>query len=296
MNDAQRKAIRYLLRPFASPRRISDRAYMEALKRLDERALGEGAVEQMRHLLESLEFNEEGSSWKDPTRASEFVKMAKALHAARRISRQEYVLYAVGPVEHVHDGRWLDGAYDADLEPISNAIEQIERNHGLKEREYWRTKDAPAEYIRLNEQYEAILNSKFRDALIEFDLGDILAVWDHSPDEFRQLRERGRRSVFHRNEHALAIQDVVARLEKEARRAASAQAYSAAITALGAGVEGLLLLRCLQSRRKAVSIARKLPKLSRSTVADPSRWTFETLIEVCLAAGWLPPIESDLHP
>jgi hypothetical protein len=115
--------------------------------------------------------------------------------------------------------------------------------------------------------------------------------------EFKRLRERGRRSVFHRDELASSIRDIVVRYEEDARKAAFAGAYSAAVTLLGAGIEGLLILRCLRSNQKALRIAQELPKPLRSrarNLEDPSRWTFEVLIEVCLKAGWLRPVSTEI--
>ena len=109
------------------------------------------------------------------------------------------------------------------------------------------------------------------------------------------MRERGRRTVFHSNELILAIRDVVLRYEDEAKEAAKIGAYSAAIICLGAGIEGLLLFRCLRSKKKAGQISQTLLKRVRPrSPDDPTTWTFETLIEVCLKAGWLPPVETSL--
>lgn len=65
------------------------------------------------------------------------------------------------------------------------------------------------------------------------------------------------------------------------------------MTSLGAGVEGILLLRCLRSPQKAASVSKALPRRIRPRLSnDPGQWTFETLIETCLAAGWFQRVES----
>ena len=116
-----------------------------------------------------------------------------------------------------------------------------------------------------------------------------------SRDEFNQLRERGRRSVFHKKEYVHALRDIVIQHENDSRLAANAEAFSAAVTSFGAGIEGLLLLRCLRSPRKARSVASKLPKRIRPRRQDNAdKWTFETLIETCDAAGWLRPIGTTI--
>ena len=103
--------------------------------------------------------------------------------------------------------------------------------------------------------------------------------------------------MFHKEEHVDALRDIVLRYEDDARRAASAKAFSAAVTLLGAGVEGLLVLRCLRSRKKAARVSQNLSRRLRPRKGDdPMTWKFESLIEVCLRAGWLPPIETaSLH-
>jgi hypothetical protein len=101
--------------------------------------------------------------------------------------------------------------------------------------------------------------------------------------------------VFHKDEITSALKDIVVRYEEDAHRAASAKAYSAAITLLGAGLEGLLLLRCLRSKQKSLRVARALPKQQRPRFPDdPTKWSFETLIDTCLAAGWLPPVSTSV--
>jgi hypothetical protein len=37
---------------------------------------------------------------------------------------------------------------------------QIEKEHGLKDNEYWLTSDAPAEFLYENEKYEVVLRRK----------------------------------------------------------------------------------------------------------------------------------------
>jgi len=266
---------------------------MKALGTLDETALGEDLVRQLRGTLASDQRNKEKNRWKDPATAKKSVNLAEALYASRRISTQEFVFYAVNPVEGIHEARWLDGTYDAELRPIDGALNAIREQHGLEPDEYWLVGDAPDEYVRLETEYEAILDRKFIKTLEEFGLRELIQLRKENREKFDLLRERGRRSVFHRDELKLAIRDIALRYENEARQAANVGAYSAAIICLGAGIEGLLLLRCLQSKKKASRVARSLPsRIKPRSPDDPSGWSFETLIEVCLAAGWLPPVET----
>src|SRR6185436_19402096 len=83
--------------------------------------------------------------------------------------------------------------------------------------------------------------------------------------------------------------------EADARRAAAIGAYAAAVSLLGAGLEGLLLLRCLRSKKKAIRVAKSLPKADRpGKPTEPTTWRFDQLIDVCLKAGWLPRVNTNV--
>ena len=97
--------------------------------------------------------------------------------------------------------------------------------------------------------------------------------------------------MFHSDESLLAMRDIVYRYRQESRQAASAGAFSAAVTILGAAIEGTLALRCLKSEKKAKSIARQLVgKAKLHNPDDVMKWSFDNLVNVCDKAGWLSPI------
>jgi len=285
---------RKLLRPLARRGGGADRrALIAALQRLDDRALGEDILAQVREVVSKDRESRKSDAWKDPSTASRFVALARALYASRRISTQEYVYFAASPVHSVHEGRWLDGQYEKDLEGIHNAMDELRKAYGLSELEYWPVGEAPEEYARLDREYSAVLDRRFLETLREFGLNELGDLCERNTEEYDRLWERGRRSVFYQGELIPALRDVVIRYEEDARRAATAKGYSAAVTLLGAGVEGLLLLRCLRSKKKAGRTARELPKRFRPRYPDdPTTWNFDALIEVCFRAGWLPPVAS----
>jgi hypothetical protein len=234
-------------------------------------------------------------SWKDQASARRSAALAQALYAARRISRQEYVIFATYPVEGVHEARLMDGQYDDDVRKIAKEMAALEEKYGLGPSEFWPIGQAPKAYQRLSSQYDSAVDKRFVITLREFGLSDLADLRETNPDEFDRLRERGRRSVFHRDEVIPVLRDIVVQYETDARRAASARAYSAAVTLLGAGLEGLLLLRCLRSKRTALLVAGSLPKRLRPrSPDDPTTWSFETLIETCHTAGWLPPVSTSV--
>lgn len=287
---------RALLKPIARRRKYARDAkvVLTALSRLDERTIGTVLVENSRELISNRSSILRIKSWKDPVVAKQFVALIRALFNSRQISRPEYVFYVCFPVEAIHEERWIDGAYK-ELEPISQRLKEIAAEHGLGPDEYWPIGEGPAEHNELNDQYSAVLDSYLIKTLREFDLDDMANLREQDADEYKRLHERGRRAVFHTDEIVAVIRDIVVRYEGDATRAAIANAYSAAVILLGAAIEGLLLLRCLRSNKKAARVARKLPKRTRpKNLNDPTTWKFETLIEVCFQAGWLPPVSTSL--
>jgi hypothetical protein len=221
------------------------------------------------------------------------LNFVRALYASRRISTQEYVFFAASPLEALHDDRWLKKRYDDELTPIVTSIDAIRETHGLTRDEEWLPGEKPPECFRLEDEYTSILNLHFARTLREFRLDDLADLYEHNRHEFDRLRERGRRSTFHADELVPALRDIVVRYEEDARRAAAAGAYSAAVTLLAAGLEGLLVLRCLRSRNKATKVAQRLASRQRlRSLDDPTKWHFDRLIEVCLSAGWLPPVST----
>lgn len=212
------------------------------------------------------------------------------MYLARRVSFQEYTFLVASAAEGVHDGRMSVGAYP-DLQRLSGEMRALETAHGLKSDQYWLIADAPPEYRALNAEWSKAANARLAETLRELEGQAVSSLFESDPGEFDRLRERGWRSFFHRNEPVASLADTIVRYEHEARAAASANAFTAAVILLGAAVEGLLLLRCLRSRTKASRVAAELPRQKRpKDVATPSKWTFDTLIHVCLQAGWLPEI------
>lgn len=287
---------RILLKPMARRRkRARDaKAVLTALSRLDDRTIGDVLVSQERDVISNRSLILHRNSWKDPVAAKKFIALVRALFHSRRLSRSEYVFYASSPVESIHEKRWFDDVYN-ELGPISERLNLIAKTHGLGRDEYWPIGKGPAEHEELNNQYSTILDKYLIKTFREFDLNDLADLREANETEYERLRERGRRAAFHSDEIAPAVRDIIIRYEEDARKAAIVNAYSAAVILLGAAIEGLLLLRCLRSKQKAIKIAKKLPQRLRPRhAADFITWKFETLISVCSEAGWLPPVSTPL--
>lgn len=160
----------------------------DALGRLDELALGQALLQQVREVLADKASDTGSTSWKDPVKAMKSVKVAKALYLSRRISTQEYVFFAASPVENVHEGRWFDGAYDSDLKLIKNRMKEIEEEYDIGPDEYLPLSEGPEEYRQLNTQHDEILGRKLTDTLREFHLDDLADLHENNPKEFRRLK------------------------------------------------------------------------------------------------------------
>src|SRR3990172_5446776 len=110
MSNIDRDVRRALLKPLVRrSQRVADRkALLAALERLDGRALGEGLLQQLREVVSSGRDHKRSRTWDDPAEVTKSVALARALYASRRISTQEYVFFAVSPVEGLCDARVLN--------------------------------------------------------------------------------------------------------------------------------------------------------------------------------------------
>lgn len=283
------KIKRFLLRPLVrqQARARRNESVARALAHLEQHAEGEAAVARLREIARP---DPEGHGRDVLVEdAGELAELTRALYQSGRFSTAEYVFHATMAAESVSHSRSDAGAYDRQLAPISKKLDAFRRKHGLGPFEDRRPAEAPAAYRRLNEQYMAVHEAAETSILRELGYHDLAELRDVDRAEYDRLRERGRRAAFHRDDFVPALGDLVRRYEEDAEKAAAAQAYYAATTLLGAAIEGLLLLRCLRSRSKAAVMAQALPRKVRPAAShDLPAWRFETLIEVCAKAGWLP--------
>jgi hypothetical protein len=115
---------------------------------------------------------------------------------------------------------------------------------------------------------------------------------EKDPETFWNMYERGRRSIFEKEDHLASVLDLIALYESEAKKGADAEAYYASIIMLGSAAEARILLECLRQPTKIQTIVHNLPKRERPNSADPLTWTLAHLISVANAAGWLPNIDD----
>lgn len=293
-DDLKKRYRHALLRPLAK-RKISpaNRRHLEQAIVVMEREVIAGVIapklaERSRVIKESIG----KGAWKEPAYARSMIELAEALLHSNRISDQEYVFIASSTSEAIHEERQFAGGYP-ELLDLDRKMDAIRQSHNLAPDEYWPIGRAPRKYRDLEAQYEQATDLRFVQTLKELGATALADLFMSDRKEFDRRRERGRRSMNHKNETSAALADAIVRYEQEARIAASSRAYACAVIMLGAAVEGLLLMRCLRSKKKSSEIASKLPKQQRPRDTNsPFRWTFEALIETCLAAGWLPKVKT----
>ncbi|MGH8145133.1 MAG: hypothetical protein ACREPY_02275 [Rhodanobacteraceae bacterium] len=286
----RRVLLKPLVRRRTSPAKQAklDRAFQV----LEERAIASEMLPEYMSAQKQACASDPKNHWKNPEIAKLRIEFAAAMYLARKLSFQEYTFMVAHVAEGVHDARLQDGAYP-ELTALSESMRKIERAHGLSSDQYWPTSDAPPDFLAVNAQWDNTETDRFSRTLKELEGQSVTDLFHKDRDEYDRLRERGRRSFFHKSEFKHALIDTIKRYEREAMASAEAGAFTAAITLLGAAGEGLLLLRCLRSRKKASEVAAALPSKRRPhKIDEPATWSFDNLIRVCLAAGWLPAIKT----
>ncbi|MEG3000968.1 MAG: hypothetical protein RR855_10505 [Comamonas sp.] len=264
----------------------------EALEKLGERFNAMHMLPHMADKYKNTIHNRKSENSKDLFYEKKTLELSSVLYSARKISLQEYIFYTSHIIENVHDTRIEDGDYPA-LKKISDEMKLIEISQGLQYGEYWSETDAPPQWLELANRWEEVEEKFLQKTFFELEGGLATDLLINQKTEFNRLRERGRRAHFHNKELIPSLIDTIKRYEFEAQSAAQAKAYTAAITIIGAALEGLLLLRCLHAPQKAARVSQDLPRKNRPKIGTPpTKWTFDTLIHVCLASGWLPPIKN----
>jgi hypothetical protein len=217
----------------------------------------------------------------------EQLSFAKLLLDAGKLGQAEYCFYALAAIERARDRRWLAGAYDGDMQPIAAAMEAVERAHGLEEDECFSLDSAPPDWLRLNRDYEAALDSKLEDLLREFDLPDLLELHRRDRERIDQLREAGRLAVFSESGAEAKILNLIEIYEREVKGAAMAGAYLAAAMTLACAAEARLILHCLRRPDAAFAAAQRLAADVRPKNSEPLSWTVGQLVALAHAGGWL---------
>lgn len=97
------------------------------------------------------------------------------------------------------------------------------------------------------------------------------------------LREQKRR-VLSKEKYEL-LRKIILRYHSEAEKCASVRAYYAACVMLGAAFEAMLLQMCDLLGDEVAQAILKLPRKPKRSI---ERWRLDDLIEIAVAAEWLP--------
>lgn len=301
MDSVEKQVRRSSLKPLLKRRaRAESKKLIEAaLSELELEALANSLLPDMIAAQKKAKNQGPADRWADPDYVQSKVDFSHAMYIARKISLQELVFLVSYEVDAFH-WEMIRRKKFPELEEISTRMSAVEKAHGLLEDQYWKIRDAPTEYQNLTKQWDLAGDQRFLETLIQFGANEVAFVFREDRGRFRSLQERGRRSFFHKEEKLESLIDVVKRYENEAQVASTTGAYTAAIMLFGAALEGLLLIRCLRSKRKALKIVKSLPKPIRPKQPEIfEKWTLDVLIRTCLEAGWLPAIETpeiQVHP
>jgi hypothetical protein len=220
------------------------------------------------------------------------MKLATALFEAGKITEAEYFFHCGFYIVNLHERYCTDGFYDPELKEISAAMEKIEKRHGLKDNQYWLISDAPTDYLHESKKYDSVLEKKQLEVFRRFAPPLLTDKLERNSEEFWILYERGRRSVFEKDDHLASVLDLIDLYESEAEKCANVEAYYAAITMLGSAAESRMLLECLRQRRRVRALVRRLPKREQPRSLNPLEWTLANLVSVANKAGWLPNIDD----
>jgi hypothetical protein len=218
-------------------------------------------------------------------RAVGFVEVANVLRMSRRVT-SAWRIYMVGTACFgLVEDRHFTGQL-TELEAISKRLSDIEDREGLTEDQYWPKDQGPADYNRLSDHYDKLLEGYHAVTFTEIGAPDVGQMFTDNRAEFDRQFERGRREFFGQGDDFDVIGDAVARAYDEAGRCYHASAYSAGIVMLASAIEGLLTLRCLRSPDEAIRFVEG--KASRSIL----KWTLSQLLEAVERAGWMRSIET----
>src|SRR5438128_411174 len=162
---------RALLGPLRRRKRevTSQKGLISALERLYERGVGERLLAKLGEVLKLTKENRASLCRGDPESTGKSVALAKALFASRRISKQEYVFLASSPVESLNDANVINGDLDAELQPISDAMNALQESHDA----VWLKGEGPKEYWDLSKKFDQIVEKRLIKRLREFRLEDL---------------------------------------------------------------------------------------------------------------------------
>ena len=257
-----------------------------AEKSLEAKALGKAYRE-----LRKLDFNDLSSI---EERAKQYLALCDVLFSAGKISEEEYAFHRRYALEGlVHESRRFNGAYEDVLGPIYEGISKVQSEHGMTDGEYWPSGEGPADYGKLNAEYDLQLDLQLVNVFREFGADDLAELFLRDRAKFETHGIFERKSIFVDSEISL-LNELAIGYEREADLAKEGCAYLSASIMLCAAIEARLIMTCLTNDKDARAAVSKLgltKKVLKSK--NPLTWRLETLIEISAQAGWIPDIETE---
>lgn len=288
MTQQVQKIDRLIPLPSLQPLSIAELSDLDA--HIIRRAVASEEIDNVRNDLQNAD------TAKSPRNRNDRLKLNVQMFEAGIISEKEHFFYRCHLAEEVDFEGQRDGQYQSAFAEVTSKMDKIEKDYGLPENQYWLKVDAPPEWLALSDEYDKIAQQKFQEVLLELGFTDLLELYGSDRNEYDRLREAGRRSFFNAEDTELAVIGLVLEYEGQASRAARGRAYFAAGIMLCAAVEARLLLNALTHFDTAMSVAASIRTgglRSRKISAEPLRWSFDELLEVSHAAGWIDTIETE---
>jgi len=267
---------------------------IESIKHFDKRAKAsikhDALIEELMKL-EKLDFDDLENV---EIRAKSYIELAQLKYQAGLFSEQEYIFQQYhSVVALIHETRWMQGVYSDQLDPISNKMREIEKKYGLSDDEYWGQGDAPTEYQALDEEYNAVLDSRLRSEFFEFASDDVAKMFSENRDKLDSLFEVGRKSIFVKDE-VKRLNELAVLYENEAEVNEKGSAFYSASIMLAAAMESRLVIQCIENRDDVRETLLKMGLSNKKLKSkNPLDWKLNMLLEVCAVSGWLPNIETD---
>lgn len=225
------------------------------------------------------------------------LKLGKALYAARRITRDEFIFLLDWAVHDRNDQNLSDGVYAAELTPLDEQMREIEKRHGLTDNQYWLKADFPPDYANLSAAWSAVADRHFLEILNGYGFDDLTELCRNDRAEWDRIVEIGRRLFRRKHEEPIppteTIRMLISGFEAEAALCETVGAYYAGCAMLGAAAEARLLSACLASPEIAEAARLVVPRERRPKRSDPQAWTFDQLMAVASEAGWTGELQTE---
>lgn len=124
------------------------------------------------------------------TRLERLVEMAKGLREFGVIDDAAATFFIAKAILTITEYRHTKQSAPA-FTRISKRIQELLRNHGLADGEFWPPTEVPDEYRRLNAEHDRLIDALIAATFEEFGEPDLAAMFRYDRGQFDRLYERG---------------------------------------------------------------------------------------------------------